>query len=218
MFLKNSLHADVFLWRNVGGGEEDGLDLVGDFLDVLERTARGHLFHQFVAVEPLAAGCLLKEGIGLHQPGAVHDIALESHGVIGLDPGGTAGYYRYSSGGGDGRYGGVAHGDIVARIGGVLPVGKTPTRLGQLRGVLAGLAFHESHDLLAEFKALFCIVGHAQFDQHVGPAHDTEADAAVLTGLRRDCLQRIAVLIDDIVQEMHPGPNRGAESVPVYGA
>lgn len=71
------------------------------------------------------------------------------------------------------------------------------------------------HQLVRQLHRLVRIVGDAELKEHVRPAHDTQADLAGLLGGEIDLLERIAVGVDDIVQEMHRFFNRVPQFFPV---
>ena len=74
----------------------------------------------------------------------------------------------------------------------------------------------ELHDLFAQLDGLPGVIGDAEQDQHVGPAHDAETDLAVAAGHDVDLLQWVVVDLDDIVEEMHCQLDDFLEPLPVH--
>ncbi len=96
-----------------------------------------------------------------------------------------------------------------------LKLGNEPRFLAQLLRGQMPLVVDELHDFFAEFNPFIRAVGDAEHDQHVGPAHDAQADLAVGVGHVVNLLERIIVGLDNIVQEMDGVMNRLLQLFPV---
>ena len=88
-----------------------------------------------------------------------------------------------------------------------LKFGNVPALHGQFLAHLAAFVGDELHDRFAGPDRLFGVVGNAQLEQHVGEAHDAQADLAVRPGHLADLLEGIAVHVDDVVQEVDGLPH-----------
>jgi len=75
----------------------------------------------------------------------------------------------------------------------------------------------ELHQLSAQFDGLIRVIGDAQHDQHVGPAHDPQADLAVGVGHVVDLLQWVFVGLDHVVQEVDCAVDYLFQACPIDG-
>jgi len=98
---------------------------------------------------------------------------------------------------------------------GALEVGEHAALAGQLLAGRAGLVVDEAHDIAGDLAGVFGVVGHLEAQQHVGEAHDAETDLAVALGHPLDLGQRVAIDVDDVVQEAHRGAHDAAEGAVV---
>ena len=94
-------------------------------------------------------------------------------------------------------------------------LGKTPRSRARSSRGLDGLLVDEAHDLVGQPDGLVGVVADAQFHQHVGPAHDPQPDLAVALGHDPDLGERVAVHVDDVVEEVHGGAGDPAQPLPV---
>ena len=106
----------------------------------------------------------------------------------------------------------VASQVLSSQLGNDAPVAR------QFLGGLMAFLVDEAHHLVGQPDGLVGVVGDAQLDQHVGPAHDPQADLAVALGHLADLGQRIPVHVDDVVEEVDGGPGDPAQPVPVDAA
>jgi hypothetical protein len=97
-------------------------------------------------------------------------------------------------------------------------VGEVAPLVGQVGGGLAGFLLDEGHDLFGHGHRLLGVVGDAQLEEHIGEAHDAQADFPGLFGVLLDDFQGEAVGVDDVVQEVHRGVHQGGQGRVVDGA
>ena len=98
---------------------------------------------------------------------------------------------------------------------GALEVGEHAALAREVFALGAGLVVDEAHDLAGDAAGLVRVVGHLQAQEHVGEAHDAEADLAVALGHLLDLGQRVAVDVDDVVEEADGGAHDPAQGAVV---
>ena len=64
------------------------------------------------------------------------------------------------------------------------------------------------HDVFGDLQRFLGVVGNAEHDEHIGKAHDAQADFARLLGHFLDLRQGEFVDIDDVIQEPDGGLDR----------
>jgi hypothetical protein len=84
------------------------------------------------------------------------------------------------------------------------------------RGGITDIA-DKFHHPSAHLNPFLRIIGNPELEEHPGKPHDTQTDLSV--GLRNlfDLWDRIAIHINDIIQEMDTGPNRLPQLDPIDG-
>ena len=77
------------------------------------------------------------------------------------------------------------------------------------------LLIDERHHLAPQVHALRAVVWNAQAHEHVRPAHHAETDAT--DGLRQavDLIERVAVRVDDVVEEVHREVHDTTQALPI---
>ena len=120
------------------------------------------------------------------------------------------------AGGRDGGGGGVAVGAEVGLAEHGLGVGGEGSALGcELFGRAARLVAHELHDALGQIHGGLGVVSDAELEEQVGPAHDAQADLAVLADHLGDLGQRVDRGVDDVVEKANREMDDAAQLVPV---
>ena len=99
--------------------------------------------------------------------------------------------------------------------GALVPVGEDAPVARQLLAGLDGLLVDEAHHLVAEPDGVVAVVADAELHQHVGPTHDPKAHLAVALGHRADLGERVAVHVDDVVEEVRRRPRDPAQPLPI---
>ena len=202
VLLEGGLHADVPFGRHVVGGDEHLLEVVGHVRHLVEGAARGHLLHEVLAVEAAAPHGLLEERVRLRHLRVVHDVPDEGQGEQRLHPAGAPGDDADGPRGRDGGEGGVPQAPVPLLPEAPLEVGEDAPLAGEGLGGHLGLLVDEPHDLAGQGHRFLRVVGDAEFHQHVGPAHDPQADLAIALGHALDLRQRVPVHVDDVIQEV----------------
>ena len=100
----------------------------------------------------------------------------------------------------DGGTRGVAQRRAIL-IDAVLEIRESAAHLGQLVRCVGRPLANARHHLLAEGDGLIAVVAHAEFEEHLRPAHHAQPDAAVGMHLLGDDRQREGIDIDHVVEE-----------------
>src|ERR1051325_3943294 len=214
--LEGGLHPDVGGDVDFVGGGEHALDVIGDVGAAADTAVLDDRGEQLVAGEALFGGDAVELRVDLGELGAVEDVAAIRERIEWLDAAGATGDDADRAGRRDRGGGGVAQ----RAVPGALPPRSGPGRegaaaLGECSRGCQRLAFEERGDAIGERERGVGVVGDAEGGERVGPAHDAEADLAGRRGGALDLGQRIAIGIDDVVEEPHGGVDRGGEPRPV---
>ena len=198
------------------GDDVDAAYVFGNFRKLLNASRFGDALHEGFRVEPSITGRFPESRMNLYQFLPVENFSHVADGEKGFDAAGTPCDDADGARGGDGRRGGVAHerrfGGIVNRPG---IVGEIPACFAEVRRSRRGLFLDEMHDLFGLHHRIFGIVGNIEGDEHVGKAHDAEADLAIGAGEVTNLGEGILVGLDDVVQEMDGIPHHGFQMVVV---
>ncbi len=74
-------------------------------------------------------------------------------------------------------------------------------RFGQITGSLMPLVIDKAHNFFCEFQSFFGIIGDAEKNQHVRPAHHAQPDFSISEGHLRDLGKRIFVELHHVIQK-----------------
>ena len=215
--LERGLVPDVPLEADLMRGLEDLLGRLGDARNAVDGPAAGDLLHQCVGEPALVSRDRLERLVDEGQHAltvGLLDPMLEGQGEDGFDARRAPRDHRDRAGGRDRGDGGVPHRPRVL-VDRLRPVRKRPAFLGQLGRLVVRLLLDEGHQAIGEVGGFLAVVRHAEQEQHVGPAHDAEADPPVVLHGLVDHRQRVRVHLDDVVQETHGEPHHALHLVPV---
>ena len=193
---------------DVVGSYEETLHILGDSIDILDRTLLGDLLHELFAVKTSLLGDLAKKWMHLEQFLPIQHLSQERNCENGLN---SAGCSRNDANGSGGSYSGgacITHvGCFRTVVNGTGIVGEITPLFGQIRGSDRGFLLDKGHDLFGHFNCFLGIVWNTKENQQVGKSHHSQADFPV--GFRHllNLRQGVTIHFDDIVQKMHTSPN-----------
>ncbi len=78
---------------------------------------------------------------------------------------------------------------------------------GKVLGLVVSGLGQESHHPVGCRQRFFAVIGNAELQQHVGEAHDAQADLPCAPGMLPYHRQRELIHVDDVVQESHGQPH-----------
>ncbi len=160
----------------------------------------GNGLHQFFGVEAPFPGNLFKDRMHFDENVIVEDLADIRYCKKGLDPARGIADNRDCSCRGNGCAGRIPHRFPTIKNA-AFKVRKSTALLGQHLGRHPRHVGYELHDLIAQFNRFIAVIGNAELNQHISPAHDTETDFAIGLGHRVNLFDRVFVDLDDIVEE-----------------
>ena len=196
---------------------EDLLGRVGNARNAVDGPAAGDLLHQRIREPAL----LPRDGLeGLVHEGqhpfsvGLLDAMLEGQREDRLDARRAPRDHRDRAGGRDRGDGGVPHRPDIL-VDRMLPVRERPALLGELGRLVVRLLLDEGHQAVGEVGGCLAVVWNAEQEEQIRPAHDAEADPAIVLHGLVDHRQRIRVHLDDVVEEAHGEPHHALHLVPV---
>src|SRR5215203_2727199 len=202
VLLERRLHPDVPLGRDVVRGHPHAAHVLRNLRYVAYAAVLGNLLHQVLGVEASLSGELHELGVHVGQ----FHVRLTAHKGDGEERFYAARAARdYGDGpcgsyGSDGRVTNPVPAGFVPRS---LVVRHQASLLGQGTARLPCLVVDELHHPFGECQPLFGVVGDAELYEEVGKAHDAESDATVAAAHLVDLGQRVAVHLDDVVEETY---------------